>query len=346
MVSCVQKGEYIYFISYKNCAGFYAYNIKEDSLQVIEFSGKYSDWRPNGYFRVAAVGKFVVSLAYYTSNFLIYDIEEKKSYFIPKKNQEIIYRSAVCFEGKLYMFPNGKMCMNDIAVFETSTQTIIYPYKENTIFSINQYSNVVLDGNMVYLTLSENNKILGVDLQSGNYKIITIGTREEKYGVMIKVQDKFYLTGQKGYIYVWDGKQEVVEIELFNENRNDTIPWEQKFSSVVLMNSNLLFSPLNYPYLIGLNVEKLEVCYIKKILNRKIISWGIDKLNDSVILSLFGINGENGEVLLISEKDDNIEISNSIKLEIDESMDWCMFEKEYSKNVLKIFINKIVGSRM
>lgn len=343
--SCVQIDENIYFTSYKNAPGLYFYNTNANNLQLIEFSGKHNDWGPSGYFRVAYIGKYVVCLPYYlTNNFLIYDIEERTSYFIPKKNRDIVYRSAVCFDGKLYMFPNGKMCMNDIAVFELSSQTIIYPFdnKEN-IFSVNQYSNVALDGSIVYLTLSENSQILRLDLQNGNYEVVTIGIRGEKYGVIIKIQDKFFLTGNEGYIYVWDGKQEITEIELINENRNDTIPWEQKFSGVVLLNKYLLFSPLNYPYLIGVNIEKLEVCYIKKILDKRIMSWGIDKLNDNVILNLFDIHGNNGELLLIYEKGENIEILNSNMLELDENIDLCIGGKEYSKYALNTFINNIVN---
>lgn len=342
--SCVQIDEKIYFTSYTNYPGLYAYNTKSDSLQVIEFSEKHKDWGSNGYFRVAHIGNFLVCLPYYTKDFLIYDTVETKSCFIPKKNSDIRYRSFVCFAGSLYMFPNGEMYLNDIAVFEPDNHTITYPFNnKEKCFTINQYSNVAIDENIVYLTLSENNKILKINLYNGDYEVITIGKRQEKYGVIVNINGKFILTGNNEYIYVWDGNYGLHEIGLRSEKRNDTISWEQKFSGVVLMNNLLVFSPLNYPCIVGLEIDTFEVYYIKQICSEQ-ISWGIDKLNNEiVVLNLFDINGNKGELLQISKKGSSIEVKNSNMLELDKNVDLCICGKEFSKYALGMFINNIIN---
>jgi hypothetical protein len=291
------------------------------------------------------VGEYVVFLPdYSTQGFLIYNTRSKVMKIEPKRNKRTRYKSAVNVENRMYMIPFGECSLEEIAVFEPSTESISYPLKNtNKRFLINVSGNVVNVKEIIYVPLNEYNQILKLNLKSGNYEVLSVGMRKERYSVIVKANEGFFLSGEKEFIYWWDGKNTVKEIPLENRSRGKSIPWEQLFSGAVIFKNHIIFSPVKYSSLIGLSIEDLTVKYLYEFDSFDNVSWGMEKLNNNVFFSTTPVNLRNGKQYLVSDINNELCVREKEIFKPTEDMDLCRYGIEYSDFALKKFINKVIN---
>jgi hypothetical protein len=262
-----------------------------------------------------------------------------------KRNINSKYRSSAVWKNKLYMFPNGSCSIDEIAVFDSNAGNIIYPFKnDNMNLEINAYGNAVVDNGNVYLPLNDYNQILKINLITCDYKILSVGEREERYGVILKVGELFYLSGEKNYIYIWDGGQKVREISLEDKSRGKLIPWKQLFSDAILYQQHIIFSPLRYLYIISISLDDLKVKKIYKLDDVGDISWGMEKLRNDIFISTINVSTNRVKQFLISSINNEITVNEKEIFKLDEDIDLCRYGIEYSEFALKRFIRNIAES--
>jgi hypothetical protein len=339
--SWAQVENNIYFKSYQTCPGTFVYNIDNGELLVIDDMYK---WNSYGCFRTTAVGEYVVFAPYFGNDeILVYNTKSKIFKAEKKRNINSKYRSSAVWKNKLYMFPNGSCSIDEIAVFDSNAGNIIYPFKnDNMNLEINAYGNAVVDNGNVYLPLNDYNQVLKINLITCDYKTLSVGERKERFGVILKVGEMFYLSGEKNYIYIWDGEQSVREIPLQDRSRGELIPWEQLFSDAILYENNIIFSPLRYSHIISLGLDDLKVDYIYKLDDTSDISWGMEKLRKDIFMSTTDISGNKCRQYLISNINNEMIVNEREVIKLDEYIDLCRYGIEYSEFALKKFIRNIV----
>lgn len=343
--SWTQVKNKIYFKSYQMSPGTFCYDLNSEELVTLNNLNEPLDWIPAGYFRTSSIGNYIIFLPYFAQDFVVYNVENNAMKFVAKRDNRTLYRSTVIVDNQLYMFPNGECLLSEIAVFDASSETIYYPFEACTAeFQINSFGDAAIDGKIIYLPLKSNNEVLKLNIVNGNYEVKHVGEREDVYGIIFKKNEMFYLAGNNNFIYIWDGKEYWQEIPIENRERGKLIPWEQRFSDAVVYGNKILFAPLNYSCVIGMDIHDRSIDYVLDFGNTEIITWGMEKFRKGIFLSGRSIDGKGGNNYLILEENQDIYVEETDLFKISDKVDLCRYGIEYSEFALSLFIKHVIDN--
>ncbi len=293
---CVLIEEQIYFVGY-HIAALFSMNLYTGEL-------KYIDRIPNEMIaqthlvsRILSYENYLILIPARTTNNCIwlYDLEkeiwdyilfEDKGIKAPYEQFEyaIVYKDELFVVGCYYP---AIVCID----LKNKKQTYYEIFKND--FQLHSLGTCVNKENQLYIPSPTSNRVIIFDMQSKQYKLLSIGNENNSYSGIVKSGEALWLSPMKNTALVkWDGMDGIIEYELPVEFQNEH---DYIFNGITLHENSI--------YVYGLK-EKLSFCFLSgqykkyEIIEDSYLMF--KELNEDYLITC----NYSGKIQVISEEDE------------------------------------------
>lgn len=334
IMTLVQYKKDLYFKP-SNLSVILKYNVERNEMKIIDELNNDVENEMESIASVS-VGNKIIFIPFNAEYFEIVDAVTN-SICRKYKGSKAKYSRAIAYGKRIYVFPMGGT-LSDVIVLDTQTNEFI-----NNIFNacvdleIRTSSELCKVGNDLYIPTKKNNSIYRINLHTNKAELLYIEGKKININLIIAANNKFYISGEENYIFIWDGHKIVDQIKLDLEI-NYNCKYMSLFSGGLVYGKYIYLSPMRYRYLLRINIEDNKV---DKVLDTNEIGYTM------------GIQMIDGEHFYCDFSKDNVHVNKSYLFDIygniekedflciSDSLDTSNWGKEYTNKSLYQYLEKI-----